>query len=121
MVRHVVADLTTAGLYLEAAAFGFVSGASEVFVRYADAPRRLVRLKATWVYALASAAISALAYLVMSALGWHLTGLHGAADPATAAVAGLGGVMLLRSAFAVVVVNGEDVRVGPVAALERLL
>lgn len=110
-------------VYIIAGVIGTVVGASELFTRYEDNPRRLFKKVAFWLYIAANGTISAAALLVTRTLGWTVQGVNARdAAPLMAVIAGFGGAMLLRSTFAVVQVgNGRYVKPGPLTAVEAIL
>jgi hypothetical protein len=109
--------------YCIAAGIGGLVGASELFARYEDSPRRLLRKLAFWLYVAVNLLASGGALYVMRELGWTIHGASGKGPDALLAIAaGLSGVLLLRSSLAVVPSpGGHPIGAGPLGLVEAVL
>ncbi len=101
---------------------GIAVGASELISRYRDEPTRALINSPAMTYLLVNASVSALTYLLLTRYGEGLIpALSG--DPLMRSVAaGLGAMAILRSkVFTLRTENGEDIGVGPDAAISTFL
>lgn len=104
-----------------ACGLGALVGLTELVTRYRDSYSRLLRLRSFHLYWIGNGAVSGLALLILH------SGLLVVGDGVPARwllevfVAAFGGMLLLRSALMVVQVKGQDVQVGPGAAMSALL
>jgi len=103
----VSADPTVLQEYALAAGLGVAVGAAELVSRYRDSPRRLLGRIAFYLYVLGNGGAAALTLLTLHAL--HISAGNGTSQ---AIVAGLGGMAILRSAFATVKVGDRDLPAG---------
>jgi hypothetical protein len=110
------------GFVCLAAAFGAVVGASELVSRYRDEPTRALASASGGSYVFLMAVVSGLAYGLLTRYSSGLfPGLAG--DPLmTSIVAGFGAMAVLRSkVFTLRTASGENIAVGPDAAISAFL
>lgn len=126
-VAGIVADVpsgmeTDGGFALLAAGFGGIVGASELISRYRDAPMQAVRSPAGVTYVLTNGVVSGLTFGLLSRYSSAL--FPGLADDALlrSIVAGFGAMAVLRSKFFTLrTARGEDISIGPDAAVTAIL
>lgn len=108
--------------YLIVVALGCLVGATELISRYRDRPASLLRVPGAWVYVLINGGAAAGALLVIHTFGWKF-GVHPGDGIVTTQVlvAGLGSLLVFRSALFTVRVGDEDVAVGLSTLLSSLL
>ena len=107
---------------LLAAAFGAIVGASELISRYRDEPGRALLSWAAGLYLLLNGVVSGLTYALLSRYRSALFPAL-ADDPLMLSiVAGFGAMAILRSKFFTLrTAHGEDIAVGPDAAISAFL
>ena len=110
------------GFVVLAAALGAIVGASELVSRYRDEPVQAVASNAGLTYLTLNAVVSACAYGLLT--NYAVTLVPGLAGDRwmTAIVAGFGAMAVLRSKFFTIrTEKGEDVAIGPDAAVTAFL
>lgn len=108
--------------YLIVVALGCLVGAAELISRYRDRPTSLLRVPGTWAYVLLNGSAAAGALLVIHIFDWKFGVRPGPGVEATQVlVAGLGSMLVFRSALFTVRVGDEDVAVGFSTLLYSLL
>ncbi len=108
--------------WLISAALGALVGVSGIATRYRDEPTRVLGTLPALLYVLLNAAVSVLAYGLAYTFGWDFGAPSPEATPLVQAiVAGLGGMVLLRSSVYTLRVGDQDVSIGPYALLQSLL
>lgn len=115
---------TSIASYIVTVAIGFGVGEGELLSRYRDAPLKVARRVNALAYAVINALLAGGALLLAHTFAWHF-GFSASHTTQLAAVqvvvSGTGAMAVIRSSFAKVKVNGNDISIGPAVFVEAFL